>query len=102
MTPDELESLKKRAFANDKLDHQAFDELVRRYREEAHEKDFEQAIELWMAGWTSEPLRHGLEVMSWYWRRPPIGKRSRGKLFYSTNQAFMSLRRSQGRPPYNP
>ncbi len=78
-------------------------------REEADEKDMEQAIELWLAGWTSELPAHyntpeGKEmakndpwsrcaVMSWYWRRPPKGKRTQGRLFLSTNQAFNAMKR---------
>lgn len=63
-------------------------------REQMNETDMEQAIVLWMAGWKSEtPSKTQVDVMSWYWRRPPIGKRTVGRLFLSTNQAFNALKR---------
>ncbi len=66
--------------------------------EERDEKDMEQAVELWLAGWTSEKPSASCAVMSWYWRSPPKGKRPRGKLHLSTNQAYRAMRRSLGLP----
>lgn len=57
-----------------------------------------QAYELWMAGWKNEPVTPNSQAMSWYWRRPPRRKGSKGMLFLSTNQAFMHMRRSQNKP----
>jgi hypothetical protein len=37
------------------------------------------------------------EIMSWYWRRPPRRKGSRGKLYHSTDQAYNALMRETGR-----
>lgn len=34
-----------------------------------------------------------VQVMSYYWRRPGVGGRSRGRLYRSTNQAYNQLRR---------
>jgi len=60
--------------------------------EEQDEKDMEQAIALWLAGWTSEtPSPTQERVMSWYWRRPSRRKGKPGRLFLSTNQAFNAM-----------
>ena len=53
----------------------------------------EQAHELWMAGWTSEPVTPKSQVMSWYWRRPPRRAGKPGRKYLSTNQAWMALKR---------
>ncbi len=66
-------------------------------QEKQNERDSTQAIELWLAGWTSEAPHPGQQgrVMSWYWRAPPKGKRPLGRRYLSTNQAFMALKRQQ-------
>lgn len=68
----------------------------------ADSPDFQQALELWAAGWKSEnanPVSPGFwgqtQVMSWYWRRPPRRVDSKGMLFLSTQQAFNALKREQ-------
>lgn len=56
----------------------------------------EQCFDLWSAGWTSEvpnPQYGPCQSISLYWRRPPIGKRKQGRLFLSTNQAWMALKK---------
>lgn len=69
-------------------------------REEMNEKDMEQAIELWLAGWTSElPNKTQTDVMSWYWRRPPRVAGKQGRLFLSTNQAHRAMRKEAGGGP---
>lgn len=78
-------------------------------REECDETAMEQATELWLAGWTSElPKSYNTPeareaakvdvwrrcaVMSWYWRRPPRRKNSKGQFYWSTNQAWMAMTR---------
>lgn len=65
-------------------------------REKMNEEDTEKAIELWMAGWTSEAdAKTQKDVMSWYWRRPSKRPGKLGRKFHSTNQAFMALRRER-------
>lgn len=66
--------------------------------QEREEKDFEQATELWLAGWTSEKVTPTSQVMSWYWRAPAKGKRPLGRRYLSTNQAYRAMCRSLGRP----
>lgn len=60
----------------------------------------EKALELSAAGWKAElhdhtphPYTGNVDVMSWYWRGPPIGNRKQGKLFLSTNQAYNALKK---------
>lgn len=72
-------------------------------REHADEKDMEQAIELWAAGWTSEIpecYRHNSKdfwrqcpTMSLFWRRPSRRPGKPGRKYLSTNQAFMAMKR---------
>ena len=81
------------------FDREQFDIFVAKCQEEHRDEYLGKAIELWMAGWKSEPLREHLEVMSWYWRRPPRPGRKKGRLFLSTDQALRALREEQGKPP---
>lgn len=63
-----------------------------------HERDYaEKAYELMRAGWRFEiPGDYAdLSPMSWYWRRPPRRKNSKGMLYRSTDQALNALRREQ-------
>ena len=62
-------------------------------REECDEAAMAQAIELWMAGWTSEVPRGTGMVMSWYWRAPAKPGRKVGRRYLSTNQAWNKLKR---------
>jgi len=74
-------------------------------REQADQKDMEQAIELWGAGWTSEVpdcFRHNSRdfwrqcpVMSWYWRRPSRRQGKPGRKYLSTNRAWMAMKRGE-------
>lgn len=96
MTNDEMKAAQAKIFRPDgSVDSEALTALSRQLRAELEDKDFEKAIELWLAGWKSEPLRDGLPIMSWYWRRPPFGKRKHGRLFLSTDQAINHLRREK-------
>lgn len=66
-------------------------------REEMNEVDMAQAIDLWLAGWTSEtPSSTQVDVMSWYWRRPSRRERRPGRRYASTNQAWKALQRERG------
>lgn len=68
-------------------------------REEMNEGDMEQATELWLAGWTSEtPSKTQVDVMSWYWRRPPRRKGKPGRFYWSTNQAYNAMRKESELP----
>ncbi len=71
------------------------DELASATAEECNERDLGDAIELWLAGWTHEPVTLESRIMSWYWRAPAKGKRPKGRLYRSTQQAVNALRRSQ-------
>lgn len=63
-------------------------------REEMNERDMGDALELWMAGWTSEtPHKSQSDAMSWYWRRPPRRKGKPGRLYLSTQQAHNAMKR---------
>lgn len=57
-------------------------------RERMNCRDLEKAIELWKEGWTSESSHPDQDVMSWYWRKPPVGSRKLGRRFLSTDQAW--------------
>lgn len=67
-------------------------------REDLNDKDLGQAIELWMAGWTHEPVTPTSQIMSWYWRAPAKGKRAKGRRYLSTQQALNALHRTQPTP----
>lgn len=67
---------------------------ARASREQMNERDMEQAIELWLAGWTSEtPHGSQQDIFSWYWRRPSRRPGKPGRKFLSTTQALNTLRR---------
>lgn len=61
-----------------------------------------QCLDLWGAGWTSERPNPNsalpTQSMSLYWRRPPKGKRPKGRLFLSTNQAWQALQKEKNTP----
>jgi hypothetical protein len=79
-------------------------------REECDEKETEKAIELWLAGWTSDlPEQYKTPeaqerakndpwsrcaVMSWYWRAPSKRKGRPGRRYLSTSQAHNAMRRA--------
>lgn len=69
-------------------------------REESNETEMEKAIELWIAGWTSEtPHSTQEDVMSWYWRRPTRRPGKPGRRYLSTQQAYNAMKRvCQNRP----
>lgn len=63
-----------------------------RMRREMNERDWQQAADLWAAGWTAEtPHATQQDIMSYYWRRPGKRKGKKGRLFLSTNQAHNAL-----------
>lgn len=64
-------------------------------RNGVHGADYQQALELWQAGWTSEAVRPNSRVMSWYWRAPAKGKRKQGRRYLSTNQAWIALQKAR-------
>lgn len=69
-----------------------FELTARAHTMERDERDIEtEAYALWMAGWTSHPVRLGSQVMSWYWRRPPRRPGKLGRLYLSTTQAFNAM-----------
>lgn len=77
-------------------------------RMDSDDKDMEQALELTAAGWTAEDPRaktnlpppkniwETTAVMSWQWRAPGKRPGKPGRLYLSTNQAFMALQRERG------
>jgi hypothetical protein len=53
-----------------------------------------QANALMTAGWMFElPSLNDSEPWQWYWRSPPKGKRTVGRKYLSTNQAYNALMR---------
>lgn len=97
MSEEERQQLQREIFGEDgkTFNKPAFDRYVARLKAEHEDEYFGKAIELWLAGWKSEPCRPDLQIMSWYWRRPPIGNRKHGRLFYSTDQAYRQMQRER-------
>lgn len=93
-TPDDLRTaLFSEEFAPPEA-HELLNLLGKAQREEMNDRDMDQAIELWLAGWKSEtPHKTQTDVMSWYWRRPARTKTRPGRLFLSTNQAFSAMKK---------
>lgn len=74
-------------------------------REEANRRDLEnQAIPLWLAGWTSEtPMpKRQTEVMSWFWRAPSKRPGKPGRKYLSTSQAFNAMKKQLTPQPAAP
>ena len=64
---------------DDALTPEKITELAENYREEARLKVMQQSDALIDAGWKWElPRLDQTEVWSWYWRRPPRRKGSKG------------------------
>lgn len=58
------------------------------------DRDRAQADALIMAGWRFElPAIDDPDIFQWYWRRPPRRRGSRGRKYWSTNQAYNALMR---------
>lgn len=77
------------------FDRETLAKLAEHHRLESNERDLEDAIDLWAAGWTSEtPNKTQADVMSWYWRAPAKGKRKFGRRYLSTAQAISAMRRA--------
>lgn len=59
-------------------------------------RDREQADTLIMAGWRFElPATRNPDIFQWYWRSPPKRKGSKGRKYWSTNQAYNALMRQR-------
>jgi hypothetical protein len=66
--------------------------------EQNEDKYLAMAGELMLAGWKFEyayvnPPGYEHRAMSWYWRRPPRRKGSKGMLFRSTDQAYRHMQK---------
>ena len=73
--------------------------MLRTYKE--HKLQYmAKADDLFAAGWSPVWNQTGAapDLMSWYWRRPPVGRRKHGRLFKSTDQAWNALRRGKVNP----
>jgi hypothetical protein len=58
--------------------------------------DRAQADALILAGWRWElPKIDNPDIFQWYWRSPPKRKGSKGRKYWSTNQAHNALMRSR-------
>lgn len=68
-------------------------------REAMNDRDMADAIELWLAGWTSDPGTPPQDVFSWYWRAPAKGKRPLGRKYLSTYRALTALRKGNQKKP---
>lgn len=65
-------------------------------KHEARMSTLPQVDALLMAGWKFElPAINDPEPFQWYWRRPPRRKGVKGRLFRSTNQAYLALMRDE-------
>ena len=91
-----------RIFAEDgTIDREMLDIAAREGHKQRNDADMEKALELSAAGWTPElepqhtphPFTGCVDVMSWYWRRPPRRKGSKGRRYLSTNQAWNALKK---------
>ena len=61
-------------------------------REERSKADMEnQAIPLWLAGWTSHPVTKDSDVFQWQWRAPSKRPGKPGRKYPSTSQAFNAM-----------
>ena len=69
-------------------------EFSRRCYLERTRADSEQVYALLASKWTFEIPHEYCEPMSFSWRSPPKGKRSIGRKYLSTNQAFNAMRRT--------
>jgi hypothetical protein len=86
------------------VDHEMLQIAARHYHKASNDAEMEKALVLSEAGWTPvldeahtpHPFTGSVDVMSWYWRRPPLGRKKVGRLFDSTNQAFNALKKEQG------
>lgn len=83
----------------DLLTHAEFEK-----RNSVDSPDYQQALDLWQAGWTSEnanPASPGFwgqtQVMSWYWRAPSKRAGKPGRRYLSTNQAWNALQKEAAR-----
>ncbi len=65
----------------------------RQCRRESEKIDKGQAWDLINSGWRMFPQSDDAAIMSWYWRSPPKRPGSDGRLYRSTNQAWMALQR---------
>ena len=71
--------------------------LASELQHESRKKDIVQVRALLAAGWSFElPASEDPEPMSWYWRRPPRRKGSKGRFYWSTNQAYIAMMREKG------
>ena len=77
------------------FDREMLQIYANKFRQQANEEDFIKAMDLWAAGWTSKEPSAKCDVMSWFWRRPPIGKRKLGRQYKSTEQAWNAFRRDR-------
>lgn len=62
--------------------------------EEMDGRQADKALELWLAGWTSERPEGSLrtDYMSFYWRAPPKRPNKPGRRYLSTDQAFKAMK----------
>lgn len=100
MTPEEQDKLKKQIFHEDgTVDKEALKKAGDQLWAELDDRYLGLAIELWISGWTCEPVTSTSQIMSWYWRRPPKPGRTKGRLFHSTDQAYNQLLKDAGITP---
>lgn len=62
-------------------------------RDKMNDQDIGKALELWMAGWTSHPVRPDSDVFQWQWRASPKRAGKPGRKYLSTEQAFRALKK---------
>lgn len=85
------------------IDREMLDIGAQALHKESNDAEMEKALELSAAGWTPEiekqhtphPFTGSVDVMSWYWRRPPRRQGAKGRRFLSTNQAWNALQRER-------
>lgn len=90
-------------------DHEMLDIAARESHRMRNDAQMEKALELTSAGWvpflheghSPHPFTGQVDVMSWFWRRPPRRPNSKGMVFRSTDQAFNHMLKMRGEPPIN-
>ena len=93
--PEQWKSAVSKAIDDEGAESELFQLAIRASHCERNERDMEQAIELWLAGWKSEKPSENSDIMSWYWRRPARRKGSKGMMFLSTQQAFNAMKKEK-------
>lgn len=89
--------------ADGTLDREMLNLAARQSHKESNDEEMEKALKLSSAGWTPflhsghtpHPFTGTVDVMSWFWRRPGKRHGKPGRVFRSTNQAYIAFNLQQ-------